>query len=109
MLLYLKPLTEIFSFATNALRKNKLSTFLSLLGITLGIFSIIAVLAAKDSLDKKIKESLSSLDSNTLYLTSTPFWPTEVPRWKRDQFNKVSYDDYKQLKSSLTDAVMANT
>ena len=59
MLVYLRLLKESFGFAMNALRNNKLRTFLSLLGVTIGIFSIIAVLAAVDSLDRKIKNDLS--------------------------------------------------
>ncbi|MBV7269964.1 ABC transporter permease [Winogradskyella luteola] len=104
MLIYLRVLKESFSFALNALRKNKLRTFLSLLGVTVGIFSIIAVLAAVDSLDRNIKESLSSLDSNTMYLSRISFAPTDVPRWKREQFEDISYNEYKHLKSSLSDA-----
>ena len=69
MLLYFRLLKESFAFAMNALRNNKLRTMLSLLGVTIGIFSIIAVLAAVDSLDKKIKGDLSTLDKNTIYLT----------------------------------------
>ncbi|WP_291128235.1 ABC transporter permease [Flavobacterium sp. UBA7682] len=101
MLLYLRLLKESFAFAMNALRNNKLRTMLSLLGVTIGIFSIIAVLAAVDSLDRKIKDDLSSLDKNTIYLTSMSFGPTDIPRWKRDQFPKVSYDEYQYLKNSL--------
>lgn len=101
MLLYLRLLKESFAFAMNALRNNKLRTMLSLLGVTIGIFSIIAVLAAVDSLDRKIKADLSSLDKNTIYLTSMSFGPTDIPRWKRDQFPKVSYDEYQYLKNSL--------
>ncbi|WP_299227248.1 ABC transporter permease [uncultured Psychroserpens sp.] len=104
MLVYLRLFKESFSFAINALRNNKLRTFLSLLGITIGIFSIIAVLAAVDSLDRNIKEKLSGLESNTMYLAKFSFAPTTVPRWKRLQFPEVSYDEYKHLKSSLTDA-----
>lgn len=101
MLLYLRLLKESFAFAMNALRNNKLRTMLSLLGVTIGIFSIIAVLAAVDSLDRKIKEDLSSLDKNTVYLTSRSFGPSDIPRWKRDQFPKVSYEEYQYLKNSL--------
>jgi putative ABC transport system permease protein len=104
MLVYLRLFKESFSFAINALRNNKLRTFLSLLGITIGIFSIIAVLAAVDSLDKRIKDQLSGLDSNTMYLAKFSFGPTEVPRWKRLQFPEVSYNEYKYLKSSIDDA-----
>ncbi|WP_411893602.1 ABC transporter permease [Winogradskyella sp. A2] len=104
MLVYLRLFKESFSFAFNALRNNKLRTFLSLLGVTIGIFSIIAVLAAVDSLDKNIRESLSALDSNTMYLASFSFGPTDVPRWKREQFEEISYNEYKYLKANLNDA-----
>ena len=94
-------LKESFSFAMNALRTNKLRTLLSLLGVTIGIFSIIAVLAAVDSLDRKIKNDLSTLDKNTMYLTSVCFGPTDIPRWKVEQFPKVTYEEYQYLKSSV--------
>nr|WP_294925392.1 ABC transporter permease [uncultured Flavobacterium sp.] len=101
MLLYLRLLKESLSFAINALRNNKLRTLLSLLGVTIGIFSIIAVLAAVDSLDKKISKDLSSLDKNTIYLMKYNFGPSEIPQWKREQFPNVKYDEYVALKNSL--------
>ncbi len=102
MLLYLRLLSESFSFAINALRNNKLRTLLSLLGVTIGIFSIIAVLAAVDSMDKKIKEDLSDMDMNTIYLMNFSFGPSEVPRWKREQFPKVTYEEFEFLKKSIS-------
>lgn len=101
MLVYLRVFKESFSFAINALRNNKLRTFLSLLGVTVGIFSIIAVLAAVDSLDRNIKESLSGLDKNTIYLSKFSFGPTEVPRWKRDNFPQTDYDDYEFVRRNV--------
>ena len=101
MLLYLRLLKESLSFAINALRNNKLRTLLSLLGVTIGIFSIIAVLAAVDSLDRKISKDLSSLDKNTIYLMKYCFGPSEIPQWKREQFPNVKYDEYISLKNSL--------
>lgn len=103
MLVYLRLLKESFGFAMNALRNNKLRTLLSLLGVTIGIFSIIAVLAAVDSLDKKIKKDLSSLDKNTIYLMRFSFGPSEIPQWKREQFPDVKYDEYEYLKNSMND------
>ncbi|MBF8148396.1 ABC transporter permease [Winogradskyella sp. F6397] len=104
MLVYLRLLKESFSFAINALRTNKLRTFLSLLGVTVGIFSIIAVLAAVDSLDKTIQGQLSSLDSNTMYLANMSFGPTDVPRWQRETFDEVSFNEYRSIKSSVAEA-----
>jgi putative ABC transport system permease protein len=102
MLVYLRLLKESFSFAMNALRNNKLRTLLSLLGVTIGIFSIIAVLAAVDSLDRKITKDLSSLDKNTIYLMKFSFGPSDIPQWKREQFPNVEYDEYTYMKGALT-------
>ncbi len=104
MLVYIRLLKESFGFATSALRNNKLRTLLSLLGVTIGIFSIIAVLTAVDSLDRKIKKDLSSLDKNTMYLMRFSFGPSEIPKWKRQQFPDVKYDEYQFLKNNLKDA-----
>lgn len=104
MLVYIRLIKESFSFAMSALRNNKLRTLLSLLGVTIGIFSIIAVLAAVDSLDQKIKKELSVLDKNTIYLAKFSFGPSEIPRWKRDQFPNVNYEEYEYLKSVMPSA-----
>jgi putative ABC transport system permease protein len=101
MLVYIRLLKESFSFAMNALRNNKLRTLLSLLGVTIGIFSIIAVLAAVDSLDRKIKNELSSLDKNTIYLFRYSFGPSDIPQWKREQFPNIKYDEYEYLKNNV--------
>ncbi|MBP6549578.1 MAG: ABC transporter permease [Flavobacterium sp.] len=102
MLVYFRLLSESFRFAMNALRNNKLRTLLSLLGVTIGIFSIIAVLAAVDSLDRKITKDLSTLDKNTIYLMRMSFGPSEIPEWKREQFPNVKYDEYIYLKSAMS-------
>ncbi|GAA3509050.1 ABC transporter permease [Aquimarina addita] len=92
----------------NALRNNKLRTFLSLLGVTIGIFSIIGVLAAVDSLEKEIKGSISSLDNSTIYLMRFSFGPTEIPKWKREQFPDVTFEEYQYLNRSMPDMKAAS-
>jgi len=101
MIIYLRVLKESFGFALNALRTNKLRTFLSLLGVTIGIFSIIAVLAAVDSLKKEIEGSISGLDNSTIYLANFSFGPTEVPRWKWRQFPVTNYEEYQFVKKAV--------
>jgi len=103
MLIYLRVLKESFNFAINALKNNKLRTFLSLLGVTIGIFSIIAVLAAVDSLKKEIDDSISSLDNSTIIVMRFSFGPTDIPRWKRQQFPDVSYEEYQYLSRYMPD------
>ncbi len=62
------------------------------------------MLAAVDSLDRKIKQDLSSLDKNTIYLTSVSFGPTQVEQWKYEQFPKVNYEEYQYLKDAIPNA-----
>ncbi|MFV0591071.1 MAG: ABC transporter permease [Draconibacterium sp.] len=77
---------ESLSFAFNSLRANKLRTFLSLLGITIGIFAIISVFTVIDSLERGIRESLEGLGSNMIYVAKWPWAPpegeTEYPWWR---------------------------
>ena len=101
MIIYLRVLRESFNFAINALTTNKLRTFLSLLGVTIGIFSIIAVLAAVDSLKNEINDSISSLDNSTIIIMRFNFGPSDVPRWKSEQFPDVSYEEYQYIKKNV--------
>ncbi|PPK97080.1 putative ABC transport system permease protein [Nonlabens xylanidelens] len=103
MLIYLRVLKESFFFAMNALRTNLLRTFLSLLGVTIGIFSIIGVLAAIDSLENEITDGLSSLDISTIYVLNRSFGPTELERYEYEKFPNVSYDEYQMLQRSMDD------
>jgi len=101
MIIYLRVLKESFNFAINALKNNRLRTFLSLLGVTIGIFSIIAVLAAVDSLKKEIEGTISSLDNSTIIIMRFSFGPTDIPRWKWQQFPDVTYEEYQYLKKNM--------
>jgi putative ABC transport system permease protein len=85
-MLLLRLIFESFSFAGDSLRSNKLRTFLSLLGITIGIFAIISVFTVIDSLENYIRTSLNSLGNNMVYIQKWPWTPpegeTEYPWWK---------------------------
>lgn len=103
MLIYLRVLKESFFFAVNALRTNLLRTFLSLLGVTIGIFAIIGVLAAVDSLENEIKDGLSALDNSTIYVLRFSFGPTELEPYQYENFPNVSYDEFQMLERSMPD------
>jgi len=82
-MLILKLLKESFIFAINSVIVNKVRTILSLLGITIGIFSIISVLTVFDSLENSIKESFEELGDDVVFVTK---WPVvgnpNMPWWK---------------------------
>lgn len=67
--------------AFQELRANKLRTFLSLLGITIGIFCIIAVLTVLDSLKNNIQKEMATLGSDVLYIGRWP-WMDEGGEYK---------------------------
>ncbi len=67
--------------AFQELRANKLRSFLSLLGITIGIFCIIAVLTVLDSMKNNIQKEVSTLGSDVLYIGRWP-WMDEGGEYK---------------------------
>ncbi|MGH2645714.1 MAG: ABC transporter permease, partial [Chitinophagaceae bacterium] len=76
MLKSIKIFWHSMLMALQELRVNKLRTFLSLLGITIGIFCIIAVFTLTKSLEMNVKNELSSLGSNVVYVQRWPWGNT---------------------------------
>src|ERR1044072_6274668 len=72
-----------FRIAMLELWKNKLRTFLSLFGVTIGIFCIISVLATINSLENAIQNDIKSLGSNTVYIDKWEYKnDDDFPWWK---------------------------
>lgn len=93
---------ESFRFATDALRQNKLRTMLSLLGITIGIFTIIAVFSGVDTLRNKLQESVDKIGSKTLFVQKWPWGGFgDMPWWKYQNRPDPSLRDFKALKDRL--------
>ncbi|MBL7698021.1 MAG: ABC transporter permease [Chitinophagaceae bacterium] len=69
--------------AVEEFRSNKLRTFLSLFGVTIGIFCIISVLATINSLEQAIQNDIKSLGSNTVYIDKWEYdGGDDYPWWK---------------------------
>ena len=73
MKIYLKLFMESVGFSLTELTTNKLRTLLSLLGITIGIFSIITVFTLVDSLELKIRSSVEDLGDNVIFVQKWPW------------------------------------
>ncbi|MDO7601011.1 MAG: ABC transporter permease, partial [Schleiferiaceae bacterium] len=105
---------EALRFAWIALVGNRLRTFLSLLGITIGILAIISVYAIVDSLEKSIRNSVEGLGSDVVYVQKWPWGGggEEYAWWKYFQRKDVDYDDFMQLTArgvaSASDIVLLN-
>lgn len=78
---------------------NKLRTFLSLLGITIGIFCIIAVKSAVDSLEESIVSGFNELGSDVIYIEKNPWKNMDREEWLRYQRRpNQTFDEYELLK-----------
>ena len=74
---------ESLKFAWDALVKNKLRTLLSLLGISIGIFCIVTVLAAVDSLKRNVDDNLAAMGSEVVYVDKWPWGMVmDAPWWE---------------------------
>lgn len=103
MILFLRLFKESFRFAYNALRENLLRTTLSLLGVTVGIFAIIAILTVVDTLDKSIKNSLTIFGNDVIYVEKWPWsFGPNYPWWKYMNRPYPDYEEYEHLAENLT-------
>jgi putative ABC transport system permease protein len=97
-MIFLKLFKESFLFAYDSLRQNKLRTFLSLLGVTIGIFTIISVFSAVDTLRNNLQESVNKLGSNSIYIQKWPWGGGgEYPWWKYMQRPVPKLKDFYEL------------
>ena len=102
MKLFFRILTESTRQAFSALVANKLRTFLSLLGIMIGIFCIISVLSAVNSLESSIKDGFGELGSDVVMVDVMP-WDEDPGQnyWKYAKRPPPTHGDYEFLKERL--------
>ena len=106
MKLFLRLLGESFIFSFNSIIANPVRTILSLLGVTIGIFTIIAVLSTVDSLERSIKDNLSFLGTDNLRVEKWP-WDFNNPSyewWKFWKRPEPIYREYEFLRDNLSTA-----
>jgi len=61
-------LGNLFKVAMNALRRNKMRSFLTMLGIIIGVASVITMLAIGQGSKKSIEDQIASMGSNMLFV-----------------------------------------
>lgn len=102
-MLQLRLVLESFRFALGALKGNILRTILSLLGVTIGIFSIITVFTIVDSLERGIRDSFSFIGENIVYVQKWPWgFSSDYPWWKYVNRPEVSINDFRYLEKEIT-------
>lgn len=103
--MFFRLLKESYLFAISSVISNKLRTFLSLFGITIGIFCIISVFTVLDWMEKSIRDSINSMGDNVLYIQK---WPWSFDRnlawWDIMKWPSVSLEDYQAVSERSTKA-----
>lgn len=109
IIILIKVARESMQFAYHAISVNKLRTFLSLFGITIGIFAIISVFTILDSLEKNVRESIQSLGENVIYVQKWP-WAMggDYPWWKYLNRPEPNLKDLEEIRrrSNLTSSAV---
>jgi len=97
-MLFLKLLKEAFLFANDSLRQNKMRTSLSVIGVTIGIFMIVAVFSAVDTLRHNLQKSVDKLGSNSIYINKWPWVGSpDFPWWKYMQRPDPKLAEYDEI------------
>jgi len=101
-------ISSSFKMALDELWKNKLRTFLSLFGITIGIFCIIGVLSTVQSLEHNLQTEIKSLGTNTIYIDKWEYGGgPDNPWWKYIKRPSPKYSELGAIKERTPTAKYA--
>lgn len=104
-----KLLLESVLFALEQLRLEKFRSLLSLIGVSIGIFTIVGIFTAIDVLSNSVESSLKQSPDNLIIIQK---WPSvdelEESRafewWKYENRPHPSFEEYKYLRNNLKTA-----
>ncbi len=94
------PILEIVRLALRALRTNRLRSILTMLGVTIGVFSVIGVMTALSVISESIEHGLSMFGSNLFQFAKYPVINSRDPEEKfknRRNITLAQANEYKRL------------
>lgn len=113
MFVFFKIIIESVILAFKELIANPMRTLLSLLGITIGIFCVIAVLSVIGSFQQGLKKSFAQIGENVLHVTkeSWDFQEMGSSWWKYIKRPNANYAEFEALQERVksADAVCVRT
>jgi putative ABC transport system permease protein len=105
MFRHLEIVWTSFKMALQEFRSNKLRTFLSLLGITFGIFCIISVLSTISSMQLAVNNDLKSFGTKTIYIDKWQYsGGPDFPWWKYVKRPVPKIEEARLLRLKVPDA-----
>jgi len=97
---------QLFSISFQSILNNKLRTSLTILGVVVGIFSIIVIMTIITMLQNSIEDGLSMLNKNTFQIEKFDRSQARGPGGDRSWRNRkdITIQEAKKLKEVLTNA-----
>jgi putative ABC transport system permease protein len=98
--------SEIVKHSFYSLKANKLRAFLTILGIVVGIFSIIAIMTIVTIMQSSIESGLSQLGTNTFQIQKLPAFRSGDPkeRAKYAKRRNITYEEFVRFSELMKDA-----
>ncbi|MCB0277923.1 MAG: ABC transporter permease [Calditrichaeota bacterium] len=97
---------ENLKMALQAIRSHKLRSFLSCLGIFIGVFSIILILSIMDGFKYYVHQQFANLGGSTIYINKTAFIITSREEWIKSMQRKDI--DFKVHNAIIEESVLAD-
>ena len=94
---FLFELKEGLLIALRAIRSNKVRSILTMLGIVIGITSVVLMTTAINGIDNAFQKGISSLGSDVVYVSKWP-WFTHEDWWKIRNRRNITMEDYNKFK-----------
>ena len=102
-----KVITESIHLTLNALQANKLRSFLSVLGVTIGISCIVAIFTATHSLEQNIRVNVDKMGDNIVYVQKMPWvFGARTPWWEFNSRPQASEKEYRRIKRERDKSVV---
>jgi|TARA_B110000263_G_scaffold34744_1_gene26475 putative ABC transport system permease protein len=91
---------ESFRMAIESIRQNKLRSILTLLGISIGVFSVIGVMTAIRTLESSVSSQLDVLGTNTFTINKSPAIQIHGPGGDKKirKRKNITYAHYEEMK-----------
>lgn len=97
-------INQILAISLQSLKSNRLRTALTILGVVVGIFSIIVIMTILTMLQNSIDEGLSSLGKNTFQIQKNDNVFGGGPRMRDRNRKDLTIEDSERLRLMLTQA-----
>lgn len=102
--IFLKLMKEGVSFSFSSIWGDKFRAFLSLMGVSIGIFAIIAVFQVVDSMQAEVMQNMETLGTDVVYIDKSDWASTDFQWWKYRQRPSNKYEEYEYLRAHCTAA-----